>query len=56
MLAQQIEVIDRVAQMIGIGIKLGARIGEIWKLRSVCGPSERGCMRNSITLSRTGAE
>ena len=27
----------------------------IWKERKVCGPSERGCMRNSITDSRTGA-
>jgi hypothetical protein len=26
----------------------------IWKERKVCGPSERGCMRNSITDSRTG--
>jgi hypothetical protein len=35
MLAQQIEVVDGIAQVIGVGIELGAGIAEIWKAQGL---------------------
>ena len=51
MLAQQIEVIDRVAQVIGIGIELGARIGGDLEAsaRSAALPSAAACAAPSPT-------
>ena len=52
-----VEVVGLTCEYMTNPLGIGTRTPRLsWKLRSDCEPSERGCMRNSITLSRTGEE